>query len=73
MGFLGNRIGSAAAWYSDRLFVSEEMHVRWNEKYVVEQVTGHDCEWAAWLYSQYGTKSTFLFWDTVRDLMLAGF
>jgi hypothetical protein len=53
--------------------VSEEMHVRWNEKYVVEQVTGHDCEWAAWLYSQYGTKSTFLFWDTVRDLMLAGF
>jgi hypothetical protein len=58
---------------SSSLFMSESMHVRWNEKYVVEEVTGKDCEWAAWLYSQYGRRSTFLFWDTVRDLMLAGF
>ena len=45
----------------------------WNENYTPEVVTGRDCEWAAWLYKQYGRKSTFLFWDTVRDLMLAGF
>jgi hypothetical protein len=50
-----------------------QLEVRWNEKHIVPVVTGKDCEWASWLWSQYGRKNTFLFWDSVRDLMLAGF
>jgi hypothetical protein len=50
-----------------------QFEIRWNEQHIVPSVTGKDCEWASWLYSRYGRKNTFLFWDSVRDLMLAGF
>lgn len=53
--------------------MSKAIGVQWNEKHFIDDITGEDCQWAAWLFVVYGTQNCGRFWGTVRDLMLAGF